>query len=256
MSDLTPPAGDEWHLLPDPVKPPRKRAKTKTWHTQAEESHRDPFNPLDLDNLGRSMEAELLTRTPEPLADIPPLYGSGVYALYYCGPNPLYREISQPECLTPIYVGQARPEGVRKGATAKGPGVRLWDRLFLHKRSIEAVHDLEVTDFKVRYLVSIEAFVSLAERVMISHYRPVWNSVVDGFGNNDPGANRRKTSARPPWDELHRGRWWSHPNHMPTPSNTPAHVSRERIRALLEGRLSESELEKIEHEIEAQDDPD
>ncbi|MER8068372.1 Eco29kI family restriction endonuclease [Streptomyces sp. NPDC094034] len=252
MSDYS--ASNDGESLPAPVKPPRKAAKSKAWHKQAEASRREPFNPLDLENLGRSMEAELLTRKPEPLADIPPVYGSGIYALYYCGPNPLYQEISQPECLSPIYVGQARPEGVRKGAKTKGPGVKLWDRLFLHRRSIEQVHDLDVADFKVRYLVSIEAFVSLAERVMISHYRPVWNSVVDGFGNNDPGANRRKTGARPPWDELHPGRWWSHPQNMPTPSNTPANVSRARVRALLEDKLTDSELEAIAEEFDSQDE--
>ncbi|MFD3991921.1 Eco29kI family restriction endonuclease [Streptomyces sp. NPDC058583] len=209
---------------------------------------------MDLDNLGRSMEAELLTREPVPLSSVPPIYGSGVYVLYYVGPHPLYQEISDPACSQPIYVGQARPEGVRKGTRSEKPGVKLWDRLFLHRRSIDQVYDLEADHFMVRYLVSIEAFVSLAERVMINHYRPVWNSVVDGFGNNDPGAPRRKTGARPAWDELHPGRWWSHPKSMPTPSNTPAEVSRTRVRALLEGKLSDSELESIEREIEAEND--
>ncbi|MGW1224595.1 Eco29kI family restriction endonuclease [Streptomyces sp. NPDC002530] len=202
------------------------------------------------------MATELLTREPVPLGAVPPIHGSGIYALYYCGPHPLYREISHPDCLSPIYVGQARPDGVRKGAKSVGPGVKLWDRLYLHRRSIHAAHDLDLADFKVRFLVSIEAFVSLAERVMINHYRPVWNSVVDGFGNNDPGAPRRKNGARPPWDELHPGRWWSHPENMPTPSKTPASTSRTRIRALLEGTLSESDLEAIEQEIASEDESD
>lgn len=253
MPDST--SGEEG-ALPPPVKPPKKPPKTNKWHAEATASYREPFNPLDLENLGRSMEAELRTREPVPLGAVPPIHGSGIYALYYCGPNSLYQEISRPECLSPIYVGQARPNGVRKGTTGKGPGVKLWDRLYLHRRSIEAVHDLDLADFKVRFLVSIEAFVSLAERVMINHYRPVWNSVVDGFGNNDPGKPRRETGARPPWDELHPGRWWSHPDNMPTPSKTPASVSRARVRALLEGTLSDGELEVIEQEIASEDDSD
>lgn len=43
---------------------------------------------------------------------------------------------------------------------------------------------------------------------MISRYRPVWNHVVFGFGNHDPGATRYN-QARPLWDELHPGRPWA-----------------------------------------------
>ncbi|MDH2408277.1 Eco29kI family restriction endonuclease [Streptomyces chitinivorans] len=178
------------------------------------------------------------------------MYGSGVYALYYNGPHELYAPISSPECRIPIYVGQARPQGTRKAVVDNSEAsVALWDRLVKdHKSSIEQVHDLEVEHFLVRYLVAIEAFVSLAERVMIRRYRPVWNSIVDGFGNHDPGKPRRKTGRRPPWDELHPGRWWSHPLNMPTPSRVPANLSRDRVRAFFAGQLSEEDIEGIEAE--------
>ncbi|MGW4644967.1 Eco29kI family restriction endonuclease [Kitasatospora sp. NPDC004289] len=41
------------------------------------------------------------------------MFGAGVYALYYTGAHPLYQAIRGTE--KPIYVGQARPEGTRKG---------------------------------------------------------------------------------------------------------------------------------------------
>ena len=43
--------------------------------------------------------------------------------------------------------------------------------------------------------------------MLISWYRPLWNIVVDGFGNNDPGG-RRATQYRSSWDILHPGRPW------------------------------------------------
>ncbi|MFG2302388.1 Eco29kI family restriction endonuclease [Actinacidiphila glaucinigra] len=208
-----------------------------------------------MENLGRSVEAQLLSCMPESLDDVSPIYGSGIYALYYCGSNSLYAEISSPDCRIPVYVGQARPTGVRKGTADEKPdATTLWDRIYEHRQSLSQVYDLDVKDFRVRYLVAIEAFVSIAERVMIRHYRPVWNSIVDGFGNHDPGANRRKDSFRPPWDELHPGRWWSHSDNMPTPSKTSAELSSERIRALLTGRLSEQDVLAIEAEQAEEED--
>ncbi|MER5677143.1 Eco29kI family restriction endonuclease [Streptomyces sp. NPDC002238] len=185
--------------LPSPQKPPKKPRKSKVWRDAAKERQFVPFNPLDLENLGRSVEAELRNRAPEPLDEVSPVHGSGIYALYYCGANPLYAEISSPDCLVPVYVGQARPAGGRKGTAEEKPdATTLWDRIYEHKQSLHQAHDLEIADFRVRYLVAIEAFVSIAERVIIRHHRPVWNSIVDGFGNHDPGANRRKDSYRPP----------------------------------------------------------
>lgn len=177
------------------------------------------------------------------------MFGSGIYAIYYNGSHELYAPISSPDCKVPIYVGQARPKGTRKGvADETVDSTTLWDRIKDHRLSIEQVLDLEVEDFLVRHLVAIEAFVTLAERVMIRHHRPVWNSLVDGFGNHDPGADRRRTGKRPPWDELHPGRWWSHRLNMPTPSLISADLSRQRIRDFFAGQLSEEEIESIEAE--------
>jgi hypothetical protein len=41
--------------------------------------------------------------------------------------------------------------------------------------------------------------------MLIENFQPVWNVVIDGFGNKTPGA-RRATQYRSPWDVLHPGR--------------------------------------------------
>jgi len=51
-------------------------------------------------------------------------------------------------------------------------------------------------------------FIPLGESLLISHYRPLWNAVVDGFGNHPPGSGR-STGKKPMWDVLHPGRSWA-----------------------------------------------
>jgi hypothetical protein len=41
--------------------------------------------------------------------------------------------------------------------------------------------------------------------MLLEEFRPVWNLVIDGFGNKDPG-RRRKEQYRSAWDVLHPGR--------------------------------------------------
>lgn len=108
----------------------------------------------------------------------------------------------------PIYVGKADPKGGRRGGDLDAPaGPALSDRLRKHARSIEQANNLDLSDFRCRYLVLDDVWVRMAERMLIAWYRPLWNVVVDGFGNNDPG-KRRATQYRSPWDILHPGRPW------------------------------------------------
>lgn len=188
------------------------------------------YDPLTLENLGRSIEMRMLEMEPEPLTDVPLMIGAGIYAIYYVGDDELYSPIAQPYCQMPIYVGKATPEGGRKGGEAGASDYEdaLWDRLREHRRSIEQAHDLDVADFRVRYLVAVDFFVSLAEQMMLRQFRPVWNAVVDGFGNHAPGSGRTN-QARPPWDDLHPGRAWSAPERMPKPSQYTAMESKARI---------------------------
>jgi hypothetical protein len=46
------------------------------------------------------------------------------------------------------------------------------------------------------------------EAALIRKHHPLWNAVVDGFGNHDPGAGRYN-QARSEWDVLHPGRAWA-----------------------------------------------
>ncbi|MEV6712006.1 Eco29kI family restriction endonuclease [Lentzea sp. NPDC051208] len=215
-----------------PVKP--KRPRKPQWKTWAKDAVRPaPYNPLDLEQLGESVERRLLLETSVPLTAVPKTIGPGVYAIYYQGDHDLYQPIKG--VVSPIYVGKAVPQGGRKGIVDPSKETSaLWDRLQEHKHSIEEAGDLDPDDFSVRFLVAVEVFVPLAERVMIQQLRPVWNLVVDGFGNHDPGAGRRN-QARPPWDELHPGRWWSHPYYMNTPSKYSQEQSVRRVTAFFEG---------------------
>lgn len=49
---------------------------------------------------------------------------------------------------------------------------------------------------------------------MIQTYRPIWNGLIDGFGNNAPGGGRGD-QVRSRWDTLHPGRYWA--DRLPEP---------------------------------------
>jgi len=46
------------------------------------------------------------------------------------------------------------------------------------------------------------------EAELIRRHRPLWNSVLDGFGNHGPGKGRYN-QAISDWDVLHPGRTWA-----------------------------------------------
>ncbi len=170
-----------------------------------------PYNPLDKQHLAESAANALLKQEPETLPP-EPFEGAGIYAIYYLGDFDAYRtlaEINREQLEAPIYVGKADPKGGRRGGDWDAPaGPALSDRLRKHGRSVEQAQNLDVGDFRCRCLVLDDVWVRMAEKMLISWYKPLWNVVVDGFGNNDPG-NRRATQYRSPWDILHPGRPWS-----------------------------------------------
>lgn len=172
-----------------------------------------PFNPLDKRNLGESVAEALLHQGVHPLAPTSSFIGAGIYAIYYSGNFPNYKSISKlnkEESTTPIYVGKAVPKGARKGGFGLGisPGKVLYDRLREHQESIEQAENLNVKDFKCRYLIVDDIWVPLGESLLIQKFMPLWNRVVEGFGNHDPGS-KRHTGARPIWDMIHPGRPWA-----------------------------------------------
>lgn len=53
--------------------------------------------------------------------------------------------------------------------------------------------------------------------MLIAMFQPLWNMLLDGFGNHDPGKGRYKQQ-RAPWDMVHPGRPWA-ARLMPNPKS-------------------------------------
>lgn len=177
----------------------------------------EPYNPLDKINLGKSVVEALLEQQPTGLAKLTAFEGAGIYAIYYHGRFDGYKPISMDpmtEGAVPIYVGKAIPTGSRRGASLaiSTKGRALWNRLSDHRDSIIAVDNradsIHSDEFSVRYLTVDDIWIPLGETLLISTFNPLWNRVIDGFGNHDPGAGRYN-GLRPIWDVLHPGRIWA-----------------------------------------------
>ncbi len=52
-----------------------------------------------------------------------------------------------------------------------------------------------------------DIWIPLGESLLIQMFTPVWNRLIDGFGNHDPGKGRYQ-GQMPSWDVLHPGRGW------------------------------------------------
>lgn len=211
----------------------RRRRDWKTWEADADATGYEEFDPLNRVNLGRSLETALLSKPLTPLTSVPPFWGSGIYAIYFRGSDAeaLYGRLAASP--SPIYVGRAVPAGARKGLVEEEEGRRsktLWIRLDEHLDSIGQAQDLNAGDFRCRWLVADMLFVPMAERLMIQTYRPLWNLLIDGFGNHDPGSGRYDQE-RSRWDTLHPGRYWA-PN-LAEPPYTATDL-RAQIRAHLD----------------------
>ena len=197
----------------------------------------EPFNPLDKRHLGESAANALLN---SPVFDLPPdpFIGAGVYALYYTGDFPAYEQLAlvnrfdQYAC--PIYVGKAVPSGARKGGQGDDvdPGTALYKRLTQHAKSVDAATNLRIEDFKCRFLSVDDIWIPLTESLMIEWFKPVWNCVLDGFGNHDPGSGRQ-SGKMPYWDCLHPGRPWAN-------SLRPCELSAEELNARVVEYLQET----------------
>ena len=176
--------------------------------------HVIPFNPLDKKNLGFSVANALMAQTPKRLGELRSFYGAGIYAIYYTGKFKPYASITLLnqglEPGMPIYVGKAIPIGGRKGGALPDAtkSKALFSRLREHADTIANTSNLNTDDFLCRFLVVDDIWIPLGESLLIAEYTPLWNSLVDGFGNHDPGAGRYK-GLRPRWDVLHPGRAWA-----------------------------------------------
>ena len=155
-----------------------------------------------------------------PVHYLPPpeaFFGTGVYALYYTGRNPLYKKYAELNRLSygfPIYVGKAVPKGWRQARVSDSNETQskeLFSRLKEHSRSILAGADLSLNDFSCRFVIFEQEgsdMISTIEAALIKLNKPLWNTVVDGFGNHDPGSGRYE-QARSDWDVVYKGRSWA-----------------------------------------------
>ena len=172
-----------------------------------------PFNPLDKKNLGASVAEALLTKEIHPLGEVSAFEGAGIYAIYYAGDFEAYAALAafnrNNKFLWPIYVGKAVPAGARMGANLElAAGKVLHKRLKEHADSVKAAENLDIKDFYCRFLVVDDIWIPLGESLVIARFTPVWNSLIDGFGNHNPGKGRH-AGMRPRWDVLHPGRAWA-----------------------------------------------
>jgi hypothetical protein len=155
-----------------------------------------------------------------PVHTLPPpetFLGTGVYALYYTGRNPLYKRYAELNRLSygyPIYVGKAVPKGWRQARSsdnALNQSRELIGRLREHSRNIALGSELSLEDFKCRFVIFEDEgsdMISTIEAALIKLNRPLWNTAVDGFGNHDPGRGRYE-QAKSDWDVIHEGRVWA-----------------------------------------------
>jgi hypothetical protein len=155
--------------------------------------------------------------TKTPASSFPPtesFEGGGVYALYYTGDFEHYRALSLAaieEESTPIYVGKAVPPGWRTARSTTTSKRSLFNRIREHFRNIEAVENLSTDDFKCRYMIldgNESGLIGPVEASLIRKFQPLWNSIIDGFGNHTPGEGRFD-QAKSGWDVLHPGRGWA-----------------------------------------------
>ncbi len=173
----------------------------------------DAYNPLSKVNLGKSVAEALLDREAHPLGELPAFEGAGIYVIYYDGDHPAYARLAEANAeawTIPIYIGKAIPSGGRRGASVFSEirGRFLHNRLREHAESVVAAENLDIDDFAARWLVVDDIWIPLGETLLIGKFQPVWNRMLDGFGNHDPGGGRR-AGLVPMWDVLHPGRGWA-----------------------------------------------
>jgi hypothetical protein len=182
----------------------------------------DPSNPKVI---GRFVALAMVAQQRHPLADIPSVYGAGVYAIYYRGPFALYAPWSGTE--HPLYVGQAAPAD-RNARTPTDQGPRLSARLNEHKKNIsKATSTLDIADFEYRSLVVQSGWETAAEDYLIHLFRPLWNNetaILYGLGKHGDAATTR-ANKRSPWDTVHAGRGWAAAS--TEDAKTPAQIEQE-----------------------------
>jgi hypothetical protein len=148
-----------------------------------------------------------------PLTD--PFIGVGVYGIFYFGDSPIYKRLTEKnekmkdnDKIFPIYVGQAAPAGTRTARPHSSKVKTLFNRINQHSTSIQYAKNLDIADFKCKFVILQEYDIDLLsplESELFRHYKPIWNSCISGFGIHTPGEGRNKQQ-RSEWDTIHPGR--------------------------------------------------
>ncbi|MCK6512132.1 Eco29kI family restriction endonuclease [Myxococcota bacterium] len=143
-------------------------------------------------------------------------HGTGVYAIYCITKVGLYKdfhEINRTSYRVPIYIGKAVPKGWRQARTLSSEdelSYELHNRIREHGRSLDA-SELNRANFRCRFMILEGAesdLIGTVEAALIRNYLPLWNTLIDGFGNHDPGSGRYE-QAKSDWDVCHPGRPWA-----------------------------------------------
>lgn len=144
-------------------------------------------------------------------------HGTGIYALYCIAQSGIYSKfhsVNRTAFHMPIYVGKAVPKGWRQARQlipVNTQSYELNNRISEHSRSIDLAENLHRSDFFCRFMIlegKESDLIGTVEAALIRKYQPIWNSLIDGFGNHDPGKGRY-AQAKSDWDVCHPGRPWA-----------------------------------------------
>jgi hypothetical protein len=143
-------------------------------------------------------------------------HGTGVYALYCTALEGIYHDfhkINRTAYNIPIYIGKAVPKGWRMGrcVAPDSKTYELNNRLREHGKNLQESKNLNAQDFHTRFIIlegNESDLIGTVEAALIRKYQPLWNTLLDGFGNHDPGKGRYE-QAMSDWDVCHPGRLWA-----------------------------------------------
>jgi len=144
-------------------------------------------------------------------------HGTGIYALYCIAKSGIYSRfnlVNRTAFHMPIYVGKAVPKGWRQArqlTSINTQSYELNNRINEHSRNIDLAENLDRSDFFCRFMIlenKESDLIGTVEAALIRKYQPIWNTMIDGFGNHDPGKGRY-AQAKSDWDVCHPGRPWA-----------------------------------------------
>lgn len=143
--------------------------------------------------------------------------GTGVYAIYCIAESGIYSKfhlINRTAFHVPIYVGKAVPKGWRQARAVSNKQLNSYElssRLREHSRTLTIGAGLNLSDYLCRFMIlegKESDLIGTVEAALIRKYRSLWNTLIDGFGNHDPGKGRYE-QAKSDWDVCHSGRAWA-----------------------------------------------